>query len=141
MLLKTINEWQTILDRFSGGHIHAIALYWEKAFDRIPHQRLLLKLRNAGINGILYAWFTSYFNKRKQRVLFGGQFSEYFNVPSGVIQGSVLGLLLFNIFVADLANCVSSRLVMYADDSTLYRHIESFQDELALQNDLNNIIS
>jgi hypothetical protein len=70
--------------------------------------------------GVLYAWFTSYFNNRKQRVLFGGQFPEYFNVPSGVIQDSVLGPLLCKIFVADLAYCVSSRLVMCADDSTLY---------------------
>jgi hypothetical protein len=59
-LLNAINEWQTTLDRFSGGHIHAIALDWEKAFDGIPHQRLLLKLRNAGIKGVFYAWFTSY---------------------------------------------------------------------------------
>jgi ribonuclease P/MRP protein subunit RPP40 len=139
MLLNTINEWQSIWDRNSGGHIYAIALDWEKAFDRVPHPRLLTKLRNASIDGVLHSWFTSYLKNRKQRVLFSGELSEIFNVPSGVKQGSALGPPLFNSFVADLANCVSSRLVMYADDSTLFRHIESFQDELDLQNDLSNI--
>jgi hypothetical protein len=140
MHLDTINKWQCTLDRNSGGHIHAISLDCEKAFDHIPHQRLLLKLRRAGINGSLHDWFASYLSNRKQRVLFDGEYSDEFDVPSGVVQGSVLGPLFFNIFISDLAHCVSSDLIMYADDSTLYRHIKSFQDEVLLQEDLNNIV-
>jgi hypothetical protein len=65
-------------------------------------------------------------------------FSKRTNVTSVVIQGSVLVPLLFNLFMTDLPQCVSSNLVMYADNSTLYRHIKSF-DELKLQEDLSNI--
>jgi ribonuclease P/MRP protein subunit RPP40 len=77
---------------------------------------------------------------RKKRVLFGGQFFDDFAVPSGVIQGSVLGPQLFNIFMSDLSNVVTSNLVLYADDSTLYRYIKSYEDEIVLQEDLNNIV-
>jgi ribonuclease P/MRP protein subunit RPP40 len=72
-------------------------------------------------------------------VHFNSVFSKSYNVSSGVIQGSVLGPLLFNIFMSDLANCVSSPLIMYADDSTLYRVINDYNDEVLLQNDLNSI--
>jgi ribonuclease P/MRP protein subunit RPP40 len=85
------------------------SLDWEKAFDNIPHERLLLKLRNAGIKGSMFEWFKCYLNGRKQRVLCGGYFSDSMIVPSGVIQGSVLGPLLFNIIVADLPKWVSSK--------------------------------
>jgi ribonuclease P/MRP protein subunit RPP40 len=68
-----------------------------------------------------------------------GTLSINCSVTSGVIQGSVLGPLLFNIFVADLPQCVNSPLVMFADDSTLYRNIQSFDDEIELQEDLENI--
>jgi ribonuclease P/MRP protein subunit RPP40 len=137
--MQIINDWHILLDQNSGGHIHVISLDWEKAFDKIPHQRLLLKLRNNCISGPLLAWFSSYLKNRKQRVLCGGQFSDLFPVPSGVIQGSVLGRLLFNIFVSDLPSCVTSNLIMYADDSTIYRHIQSFDDERKLQEDLASI--
>ena len=140
MLMYTINEWQKILDKSSGGHIHAISLDWEKAFDRIPHSRLLLKLNNAGITGMLLKWFNCYLSDRTQRVFVNGTQSKECKVPSGVIQGSVLGPLLFNIFVSDLPNCVDSKLIMYADDSTLYRQISSYDDEIKLQEDLNNIM-
>jgi hypothetical protein len=89
--MKTINDWHKSLD--SGGHIHVISLDWEKAFDKIPHQRLLLKLRNAGISGSIFEWFKCYLNNRKQRVLCSGTFSDTLDVPSGVIQGSVTFLV------------------------------------------------
>jgi ribonuclease P/MRP protein subunit RPP40 len=128
------------LDKNPGGHIQAISVDWEKAFDRVPHQRLLFKLQRAGINGNLFAWFCSYLSNRKQRVLFGNEFSDEFNVQSGAIQGSGLGPILFNIFVSDLSQFVKSDLVMYADDSTLYRHIKSYDEELILQDVINNIV-
>jgi hypothetical protein len=139
MLLYIIDQWQKTLDVHSGGHIHVISLDWEKAFDRIPHSRLIWKLKNAGITGNLLKWLQSYLDHRVQRVLVNGVFSKWTDVPSGVIQGSVLGPLLFNIFVSDLPLSVTSKLVMYADDSTLYRHISSYEDEVKLQEDLANI--
>ena len=139
MLMYTLNEWQRLLDQHAGGHIHAVSIDWEKAFDKIPHSRLLLKLRKIGVRGTLFNWFQSYLINRKQRVMYDGCFSSFHNVPSGVIQGSVLGPLLFNIFMSDLPACVSSPIVMYADDSTIYRHVESYNDELQLQSDLDSI--
>jgi hypothetical protein len=123
MLLHTINEWKRLLDTHAGENIHAVAIDWEKAFYRMPHSRLLLILRKIGVRVTIYSWFTSYLTNRKQRVLYNGCFSKFHDVPSSVIQGPVLGPLLFNIFMSDLPNCVSSPLVMYADISTWYRHI------------------
>jgi ribonuclease P/MRP protein subunit RPP40 len=137
--MYTINEWQHLLDVNAGCHVHVISLDWEKAFDRIPHERLILKLRNFGIVGSLLKWFRCYLTNRKQRVGVGGEFSGLFDVPSGVVQSSVLGPLLFNIFVSDLSCSVSSKLIMYADDLTLYRLVKNFEDETNLQNDLNSI--
>jgi hypothetical protein len=133
-----IDEWQKHLETHAGGHIHAVSLNWEKAFDKIPHSRLISKLCNIGINGTLLKWFQRYLTNRKQRVTVNGLFSEWHNVTSGVVQGSVLGPLLFNIFMADLSLNISSRLVMYADDSTLFRSIHSYEDEVKLQEDLCN---
>jgi ribonuclease P/MRP protein subunit RPP40 len=84
--------------------------------------------------------FSYYLDNRVQRVACGGQFSETLTVPSGVVQGSVLGPLLFNIFVSDLPNCVTSNLIMYADESNIYRHISSYEDECELQDDLTSIV-
>jgi hypothetical protein len=140
MHASIINEWQKHLDTHSGGHIHVLSLDWEKAFDRIPHARLILKLKAAGITGSLLSWIQCYLSERSQRVLVNDVYSKWHNVTSGVIQGSVLGPLLFNIFISDLSRCVSSRLIMYADDSTLFRPIISFRDEQILQDDLNNIV-
>ena len=84
-------------------------------------------------------WFRSYLSNRSQRVQFRGSVSDWAAVHSGVPQGSVLAPLLLNIFVFDLAFCVQSNLRQYADDTVLYRVIKSWDDQLALQNDLQHI--
>jgi hypothetical protein len=88
MLLYSIDQWQKLLDTRAGSHIHAISIDWEKAFDRVPHSRLLLKLHNIGIRGPLLNWFHCYLLGRTQRVHFNSVFSKSHNVSSGVIQGS-----------------------------------------------------
>ena len=102
---------------------------------------LLDKLHKYGICGSVLSWFNSYLNNRSQRVIFQGTESEQLRVYSGVPQGSVLGPLLFNIFVFDLPFCVQSSLRQYADDTVLYRPIRSDSDTVILQSDLNNIIN
>ena len=137
--MHTIDEWSDYLDSKSGTHIHAIFLDWKKAFDRVPHKRLLSKLKHFGVNGCVLAWLTDFLSNRTQQVIYKGSQSLPCDVVSGVIQGSVLGPLLFNLYMIDLPKCVTSPIVQYADDSTLYRVIRSQDDIVILQSDLSNI--
>ena len=113
---------------------------WARAFDKVPHNRLISKLHNYGICGSLHNRFHSFLSFRKQRVIFQGSVSDWCEVSSGVPQGSILAPLLFNIFVNDLPGIISSSVAQYADDTIIYRIINSPQDSLALQEDLNNLI-
>jgi ABC-type Mn2+/Zn2+ transport system permease subunit len=74
------------------------------------------------VRGTLLNWVGSYLTNRKKRAMFNGGISNYHNVTFGVIQGYVLGSVLFNVFMSALPICVTSLLVMYADDSTIFRH-------------------
>ena len=92
-----------------------------KAFDRINHKRLMLKLANSGVGGNLLQWFQSYFTDRRQRVTVLGVTSKPLPVCSGVPQGSILGPALFLLYVNDLLEApTSSRAAMFADDTTRY---------------------
>jgi hypothetical protein len=133
------NEWTKIIDVHKGSHIHAIFLDWQKAFDKVPHDRLISKLKHFGVDGTLLQWLNSFLVGRTQYVVYQGARSEPCAVASGAIQGSVLGPLLFNIFMIDLPKCVTSPIVRYADDSTLYRIIRSQDDIIVLQQDLDTI--
>ncbi|CAB3374436.1 Hypothetical predicted protein [Cloeon dipterum] len=121
LLTGTIDNWTAALDEASGTHIHAVFLDWSKAFDKVSHPRLLSKLQYYGIKGQLLKWYESFLVGRTQFVKFGGESSEPCEVATGVVQESVLGPLLFNIFVADLPEMVTnSTPVQYADDATIY---------------------
>ena len=109
-----------------------IFLDFSKAFDTVDHQILLRKLENCGIKGTSLAWFQSYLNNRKQFVHLNNEFSEWLQIKCGVPQGSILGPILFLLYINDIIN--SSKLlkfVLFADDSTLY----------ASHSDLNYLIS
>ena len=104
-----------------------------KAFDRVNHDILLTKLRQYGIVGSTYLWFKSYLFNRQQRVSFQGHLSEWGVVSVGVPQGSILGPLLFSIYVNDLPTVVRhSQLNMFADDTELHlsgRDLSSVQQD------------
>jgi ribonucleases P/MRP protein subunit RPP40 len=74
ILTQTIDKWTEWLDRKSGAHIHAIFLDWAKAFDKVPHERLLSKLKHYGIEGQLLRWFESFLTGRTQHVVMFGIF-------------------------------------------------------------------
>ena len=116
-----------------------VYLDFKKAFDSVPHTRLLIKLQAYGIGGQLYNWLCNYFTGRKQRVVLNDESSSWTSVTSGVPQGSVLGPLLFNIFINDLPSIVQSPLVSFADDTKVFRKIQSEDDYLKLQQDLDNL--
>ena len=104
-------------------HTAIVFIDLSKAFDNVQHQLLLLKLQQHGIGGSALAWFWSYLYQRSQNVMLNGSSSEYFYSSKGVPQGSVLGPLLFNIYVAGLPSIAeqhNASLPSFADDMSLY---------------------
>ncbi len=136
-LLQAIHQWAKTLNQ--GSSTHAIFIDFSKAFDSVPHERLLLKLHNIGIRGTLLQWIKAFLLERQQRVLVEGHLSSWTKVCSGVPQGSVLGPLLFIIYVNDIASTLSSECKLFADDCVLYQNITSNSDSTALQYDLNQV--
>ena len=88
-----------------------------KAFDSVPHERLLIKLRSLGLEGNLLNWLRHFLTCRKQRVVVRGTCSEWAPVVSGTPQGTILGPILFASYINDIADCVSSNIKLYADDT------------------------
>ena len=116
--------------------IDAIVLDFSKAFDKVPHDMLLTKLAHAGITGSTRRWIRHWLKGRKQHVVIDGEMSEPCDVSSGVPQGSVLGPLLFLIFINDIALGLNSTVRLFADDAILYRPVSSPDDHRLLQEDL-----
>jgi len=110
-----------------------------KAFDSIPHKRLLAKLQSYGIRGTVLQWISSFLSGRQQRVMIAGTGSDWESVLSGVPQGSVLGPMLFICYINDMPNSVSSFIYMYADDTKLCREVGNILDQTTLQKDFNDI--
>jgi hypothetical protein len=133
-LLLAVEEWTAYMDE--GLPVDAFYLDLRKAFDTVPHRRLLTKLHAYGIRGNLLRWIEGFLSGRTQQVMVGGSKSEQVPVESGVPQGSVLGPTLFIIYINDLPEQVRSRLLLYADDSKLYRAIREEQDHATLQEDI-----
>ena len=120
-----------------------IYLDFAKAFDSVDHSILLAKLNAYGVSGPLFAWFTDYLTGRAQRVVVEGAASKWAPVTSGVPQGSLLGPILFTIFINDLPDEVVGRVrvALYADDTKLYKSVTSVCDCQSLQTTLGNLNS
>ena len=136
-LLEVLDKWTEFLDK--GGAVDVIYLDLAKAFDSVPHNRLLAKLQSHGVNGSLLRWIKSFLLGRQQRVMIAGIGSKWAPVLSGVPQGSVLGPALFICYINDMPNTISSFIYMYADDTTVSREVCSSEDCKALQSDVNHI--
>ena len=128
-----------IHNAMSNGHqADVIYLDFKKAFDSVPHTNLLIKLWTFRITGCLWEWFKSYLTNRQQCVCINDSTSKTLPVLSGVPQGSVLGPILFLIYVNDLpATVTNTKLLLFADDAKLYKSIANPTDVLLLQEDLN----
>ena len=133
-LLEFMEDMTSAIDR--GRPVDVIFLDFQKAFDKVPHKRLLLKLNSFGIKGNLLRWIQKWLHGREQRVVINGCSSVWKNVTSGVPQGSVLGPLLFLAYINDLDNIVISTVKKFADDTKLYREVTSEEDAKGVQNDL-----
>ena len=127
-LLAVLDSWTLALDE--GGNIDTIYLDFAKAFDTVPHQRLLTKLRGYGIEGRILTWIKAFLTNRRQRVVINGSRSSWADVTSGIPQGSVLGPVLFICYINDMPSSVQSSMYLFADDAKLYRNIASDDDPL-----------
>lgn len=133
-LLNVLDTWTEALD--NGTAIDCIYLDYQKAFDKVPHKRLLKKLGSYGIDINIVNWIRSFLTGRQQRVMVNGCNSDWRDVTSGVPQGSVLGPILFVIYINDLPEKISSNIYMFADDTKIFNKINSVVDNQVLQNDL-----
>ena len=122
------------------SQVDMIFIDFRKAFDTVPHCRLLNKLSHYGIQGTTYDWIKIWLTQRTQHVVVNGHDSNFVQVQSGVPQGTVLGPLMFLLYINDIKCGISSHLKLFADDCILYRTINSQQDQLLLQHDLNIIL-
>ena len=136
-LLKSYYEISLVLDR--GCPVDAIFLDFAKAFDSVPHNELLLKLWRFGIHGPLWLWFKAYLTNRWQYVEIDGCRSNQLSVISGVPQGSILGPLLFLIYINDLPDHIHhSSMYLFADDTKFLSAVSDYSID-NLQRDMNDV--
>ncbi|MFZ2538708.1 MAG: reverse transcriptase family protein [Oscillospiraceae bacterium] len=136
-LLHMLDKWTTYLEE--GGQVDAIYTDFEKAFDKVPHKRLISKLHSYGLNSALVNWIKSFLCNRKQRIRVNGSYSGWGRVTSGIPQGSVLGPILFLLYINDLPDFCEkdSGIYLFADDAKLYKHVTVLDDNNKLQTSLN----
>ena len=117
--------------------IDCIYMDFMKAFDTVPHKRLLSKIQSYCISDQLLGWISSFLSDRQQRVCINGCHSNWGSVTSGIPQGSVLGPILFVIYINDLPEMVNNSTVyLFADDTNIFKEISCFADIDDLQEDL-----
>ena len=122
-----------------GYPVDVLYLDFSKAFDKVPHERLLLKMRAHGIGMQIAEWVGEWLSGRKQRVVVNGKMSEWTEVTSGVPQGLVLGPTLFLIYINDIDDGVASTILKFADDTKIMRRVTSVEDACELQEDLSRM--
>ena len=140
-LLTATEYWSEVLQQ--GDSVDVVYFDFRKAFDSVPHQRLLLKLKSYGIEGRLLDWITTFLTNRKQRVVINESYSCWSDVTSGIPQGSVLGPILFSLYINDLPDIILHQVLMFADDTKLFRRISrnnSVDDIASMQRDIDSLV-
>ena len=142
---STINQLVHICHRIyealeNGQDVCFVSLDASAAFDRVWHKGLLFKLKQIGISGILLKWIESYLTNRRQRVVIGGKKSDWSYISAGVPQGSILGPLLFLIYINDIIVDIDSEILLFADDTCLLEPVADPRTSIAkLNSDLNKL--
>ena len=132
--LEVIDTWSEALDE--GLDIDCIYTDFQNAFDKVPDTRLIKKIENYGITNPILSWIQDFLTRRYQQVSINGETSNRKEDTSGIPQGSVLGPILFVIYINDLPEAVESEAYLFADDTKIFRVINSLDDQHILQNDL-----
>ena len=136
-LINVLDEWTEALDNDSS--IDCIYMDFQKAFDTVPHKRLLNKLDAYGIGEDMIDWTRNFLADRVQQVSVNGKNSKWHKVTSGIPQGSVIGPLMFIIYINDLPESVKSTIYLFADDTKIFKVLKTPEDKDILQSDLNKI--
>ena len=139
-LTDLVHDIHKAFDDRKSLEVRAVFLDISKAFDKVWHDGLIFKLKQNGISGNVLRMFGSYLSERKQRVVLNGSSSSFFPVESGVPQESVLGPLLFLVYINDLENNIKSKIKFFADDTMLFSIVHDPNvTAIELNHDLNQI--
>ena len=136
-LISPTHDWAHILQLRSQTGV--IFLDFRKAFDRVPHHRLNIKLQYYGITGDTLLWIESLLSGRQQAVIVNGSQFSWRPVTSGVPQVSVIGPALFLLYINDINVNIPSKMRLFADDSVIYQDIHCEGDDSILQRDLHTL--
>jgi hypothetical protein len=137
-LVQTLEDLSSQMD--NKHQVDALILDFSKAFDTVPHQRLLRKLDHHGVRGKANGWIEAWLTQRTQSIVVDGTTSNPVHVGSGVPQGTVLGPLMFLLYINDIGRDIQSTIRLFADDCLLYRPIHGPEDNIILQRDLQSLV-
>ena len=130
-LTNLLEFMEIITQHVDDGHpVDVIYLYFQKAFDKVPHARLMKKVKAHGINGKILTWIEAWLCGRLQRVVLNGSKSNWMEVMSCVPQGSVLGPLQFVIFINDIDDNIVNDILKFADDTKLFGAVSTKEARL-----------
>ena len=139
---STVQQLLVLFDVILNTDHQTDVIYFDfkKAFDSVPHNELLFKLKSMGISGGLWLWFKSYLSNCQQCVKINNKYSHLLPVLSGIPQGSILGPLLFLVYVNDIPDHISNSLLyLFADDTKCLKTISDPADTIQLQDDINSL--
>ena len=135
MFFEVITKWVD-----DGSPIDVIYLDFQKAVDKVPHQRLILKIKSHGMGNSIINWIEQWLSDRRQRVVVDGEVSSWKSVLSGVPQGSVLGPILFVVYINDLEEGLTGNILKFADDTKLFIKTKEIGDNFFLQDDIDKLV-
>jgi hypothetical protein len=136
-LLDVLDSWTETID--NGGSVDVIYMDFQKAFDSVPYKRLLSKLSAHGIQGKVLSWLEAFLTDRRQVVQVNGARSAEALVTSGIPQGSVVGPLMFVVYINDLPTVCSNQVKLFADDTKLFARSDLPDATTSIQDDLNSL--